>query len=661
MPNSLKSFVNGLCSKSPTIFFGSYTLVLALILVGLFDFMLSKSVFPITDGWWETYAWLIQEGLSPYRDFSLKLTPLYVYYNLFLIKIFGIQYYELKMIAIALHSVGAAGVYFWLRRFVGAFSAGLGTIIAVSLVMSNPVYLSKDYHTLVLVLTALTMLTISFAGTISGISFWQLLSRVTISSLLCGVILLTKQNIGIFFSFGIFLYWISCLYKVEDKKNIKIIFFGLTFVLFFLMPALLLTLTTNADWLTVFIKNDSKGGLFVTIFRFALDKNSLKVEFLAVGIVLVTFLYQKTKNYIVLPKQFNLPIIKNYFFIFFVLVVMGSVNFLGGMLILAAALAWPILRILILEKNNYSSLLALPLYAIAYCGTQTAGYNFVSLELLLALMTAEIINIKADLKFQNYKIYSILAPLAFIYMMTPKIAGSTYNWWGLKTDSILDEHAKNLPFKELKGIETDIQTSKMFKEISDVKEHIEEKDTIFAYPSIPIVYQLLGKKPLVAPVLWFDVAGSGDGRDVIRNLNVSKPKYIFWLRPPWGVYVGHFSLRKMDPAMIDVDDWLINEIKNGQYEVVSSIVGFDKTSKYYSGYLLSEPIHILLPASDDDQHSILINKICKNNRFCYVSRVTTDGVFEVKFRNSKSANEFIESVKLLAEVDEHVFYVLKRK
>ena len=84
-------------------------------------------------------------------------------------------------------------------------------------------------------------------------------------------------------------------------------------------------------------------------------------------------------------------------------------------------------------------------------------------------------------------------------------------------------------------------------------------------------------------------------------------------------------------------------------------------SKYYSGYLLSQSIDISLPTSGDGQKSILINKICKNNRFCSILPIRADGVVNVNFVNSKSANEFIESVKLLAEVDEYVFYVLKRK
>ena len=39
-------------------------------------FVLNLNVFPITEGWWETYAWL-SKSQKMYVDFNLAFPPLY--------------------------------------------------------------------------------------------------------------------------------------------------------------------------------------------------------------------------------------------------------------------------------------------------------------------------------------------------------------------------------------------------------------------------------------------------------------------------------------------------------------------------------------------------------------------------------------------------------
>ena len=653
MNNFVSDILKNETKKSGAIYF-----LIVLTLVVSFDFVLSKRVFPVTEGWWETYAWLITKGQLPYADFSLKFPPLYVYYNLFLIKIFGFDFFKLRLVAIALHSLVFLGVYLWLRNFTSNFSAGCGAILAASLVMLNPVYFAKDYHTLVSVFIIYTILAININTDSKVANKSELIIKLCISGFLCGLLLITKQNIGVFFSLAVLLYWFCMFhYFYRDKALYKFIYI---FMFLYFVPALVLSALIGTGWMSIFLGNDSKGGASTVLFRFLVNPECIKVEFSALFLITIAYLAQKNVVAIRFFEQLKIKLNDNPLIVLFSLVsLFFIVVFYGALPAICIALAWPIIKFF-LFKNKSNLILTIPLYGLAYCGTQTAGFNFVSMEFLLAMLTADVVHLLLSKKDQHLKYFIPFVSILFVVGISQKVLGNGYNWWGLGAGGVLDS-SERLPFKEFDNITTDKQTAKMFSAISDIKVMLENKDDIFSYPSTPLVYELLNRKPLGAPVLWFDVASTSDGKKTLELLDTKLPKYIFWLKPPRYVYTGHYGLRKKDSAMLDVDNWLFKKIHSGEYEIIKTVAGYNPNALYYSQTNTELSMKDIFLYSNKSNSENLMRNIdyCLTNLTCQlVGGNVSDGI---RFRtdNYKTLSEVIELSNVFSDADIHVFYILK--
>jgi hypothetical protein len=237
-----------------------------------------------------------------------------------------------------------------------------------------------------------------------------------------------------------------------------------------------------------------------------------------------------------------------------------------------------------------------------------------------------------------------------------KLFGPSYNWWGLKTDGLRGSQF-TLPFSELKHLSADKKTYQMYDAILKVKNDLKNQDEIFSYPSIPIAYLLLKRNFVGTPVLWFDVAGSGDGAFTVSELNKKKPKYIFWLKPPKSVYEGHFNLRKKDPSMIEVDNWLFDSILSNKYQVIKAIEGFGSDI-----YETAPSSRLKLFGHISNQANFEnLNTLCLQIYSCIPSSTITNGIFfSVEIDSGLQTTNFIERANTVFSMPNFVFYVLKR-
>jgi len=225
----------------------------------------------------------------------------------------------------------------------------------------------------------------------------------------------------------------------------------------------------------------------------------------------------------------------------------------------------------------------LPLIGLVYCGTHTAGYNFVSMQLVLALMIADFTCRHGDklLGFRKeLKIVLFGISVTFLFALL-KLSGPLYDWWGLKQEGAIEARF-SLPFDELNGFRVDKSTADFYGKIAEYKATMNADEVVFAYPSIPIIYLLLNKLPPVKlPVLWFDVSDQSQSREILAQLELNKPSVIFWLKPAEFVYSGHASLRRLPSLMGDVDSWLYNKIYSKQY-LLDTVVMFDTDKTWRS-------------------------------------------------------------------------------
>jgi hypothetical protein len=631
------------------------------VVITSFDFLTLSKNFPITEGWWETYSYAISQGFKPYVDFSLKFPPLYTYFVNLQTKFFGFDFYKLKVVAIFINLIGVAGLFYWLRKLTSTIPAAFGTIFAVGVVMANPVYYSKDYHTLVMVIISLVLVSLPTEKSLNDKRIMPFVC-VTLSGFFCGLLLLSKHNIGVFFTFGIFLYWLS-FYVVYFKNTFSAKFFISisSFILGFFTPILFTFYFIGFDWLNIFYSNDAKGDLSIVFLRFILDKELLKLEMTVLLLVAFTFFILRKK-----PDFFDslFKIINKYLFVsnalwLLVPIVIFFIIFKSSLYIFA--LAWPIIRCLPFKDKFWRRsdfLLIFPLYMLAYAGTQTAGYNDVSLEFLIALMFSDIAKyfyLNTYSKYRDSKSYLFtLIFTIFILSVVAKFVQPYYSWWGLKTGSFWNKQFA-LPFNELMGLSADKKTYQIYDEIFKVKNDLKKQDEIFSHPSIPITYLLLKKNFVGTPLLWFDVASSGDDTFTISELNKKKPKYIFWLKSPRGVYEGHFNLRKKDPPMLEVDNWLLNSILSNKYEVVKVVESFNPKFYYTAP---SENIQFNTKLKDPTKLNALIN-LCYEIHSCKLLE-SPKNYFTANINVNVDATYFIEKANTIFEYPYHVFYVLKR-
>lgn len=156
----------------------------------LFTITLNLHVFPLTEGWWETYAWL-SSYQRMYIDFNLALPPLYT----LLIK--AIMSYSdnlifIRMILLTIYLLNLYFIYIFLGYISNRTYAIIGVFISQSLlILNNPVWLSKDYHTLVsLLVTICSIFTYKYLNTKNKISE---LKYIFILGIISGLITLTSK------------------------------------------------------------------------------------------------------------------------------------------------------------------------------------------------------------------------------------------------------------------------------------------------------------------------------------------------------------------------------------------------------------------------------------------------------------------------------------
>ena len=114
--------------------------------------------FSLQEGWWETYAYLVNKGEVINKDFYLAWTPLFVYINAFYQKIFGINFFAFACIGVVAAMIQVILLYAVLREFFSKPASAIAALFATFLNINSGTYIAKDYHTYVYITEFLTLL-----------------------------------------------------------------------------------------------------------------------------------------------------------------------------------------------------------------------------------------------------------------------------------------------------------------------------------------------------------------------------------------------------------------------------------------------------------------------------------------------------------------------
>lgn len=554
-------------------------------LVVLINFIFYNKFYQPTEGWWQTFGYLINEGLIPYKDFSSAIVPFFMYINAFLLNIFGDKLIIFRIFGIFTILMTMLLLQWLLSKLTNKTSATIAVFVAFALNMSTPVYLAYDYSSYVDILLVLAL--ISYYNILKSEKIYLVIS----SSLLIGIFLaslfLMKQNIGTFFGLSIIIsILIYCRFKF-----LSLISLILTFTLVIIKFSTLIDMQSATS--EILLNNDAKGSIYTILFRFISDSKNLKILILSILLTFIVLLLQKYKHLIETNSYWNKykSNKKIHVFIIFIMSCIYLVlflhiepfysDFLTVIIIITISTFLFIIYNVIIKNfvniNDKYIPFIIPIVALAYCTTHTAGYNFIGMYFVVAFSLAYIIYELKDFKFKEYLYLALI--VLMISIMISKIF-VPYNWWGLKQGNIFEAKYET-NYKQLEGIKVDKKTKDLFDTVKyNIDKYSVLNDDLYVYPHIPIFYFLHNKKPPVKSIIqWFDFATTFQLKRDLIVLEKKLPKIIVMLKAPEFVYKGHYNLLKHRLIQKDYDNFFNNLILTGKYRIehISSFI--DKESK----------------------------------------------------------------------------------
>ena len=545
------------------------------ILTLLFNLSIFNRYFPLSEGWWETYGYLINKGLVPYKDFKLAFPPFFILINAFYLK-FTSSFLIIRIIGVVLFSINVILSQVFLEKLFDRKIAAISTVFISFILLSDPVFIAKDYHTYLNTFVILCF--IAACNYSANISNRYSIIHAVLLGMSIGFVLLIKQNVGVFLSLSyLFCILISGTKLSKKSCHILLYFLGIgipiSLFLVYCQQHNISLSTINS----VYFHNDSKGNIWLVLFRFIRSK-AILLQIAAVFIsIYIINLFKKEilfylniiKNNKNMTNRFITPL-----FIFSILATLSihKYNFILTQTIIIISLTSSLLLIATqclnsnkIKLNFVFLFILIPLLSLAYSSTQTAGLNSTGLYMNILFCCAYLLNVlhnEYKIKYSNF-IYIIIIPTLII--IKNKVF-EPYNWWGFSQSSIIKAHYK-IDFPELSGIYVDKETASAFNLIKRVvQQNSKNSKDVYFYPNIPIFYLLTKKVPPYKNVVqWFDVISSKNIKSEMNDFKHKLPNVIIALVPPDFVYNGHAKLLGRKLLQHDFQEYMNYLTKTGVY------------------------------------------------------------------------------------------------
>lgn len=145
-------------------------LAIAFFSTALYAALTSFRTMPVSEGWYTEYAWLINHGKFPYRDFEYLFFPLYTFIVAGITRIFGYSIIVLRVVGVILFGAIGASIYALLARLFNRLSALVAAVVAALYLQSELAQIYYDYirfHDLFAIIATILLVAYSqqcFAG-----------------------------------------------------------------------------------------------------------------------------------------------------------------------------------------------------------------------------------------------------------------------------------------------------------------------------------------------------------------------------------------------------------------------------------------------------------------------------------------------------------------
>ncbi|WP_297962529.1 glycosyltransferase family 39 protein [uncultured Campylobacter sp.] len=429
--------------------------------------------FSLQEGWWETYAYLVNKGEVINKDFYLAWTPLFVYINAFYQKIFGINFFAFACIGVVAAMIQVILLYAVLREFFSRVSSAVAAIFASLLWIVGGSYIAKDYHTYVFIIEFSTLLflvkSIKNENSKKGI-IYQILGILFLV-----LLFFIKQNVGLVLFASLFVSYAFISSNVKDYLK-RIGFLLLFTIIFFASINFIMPFDPSS-----ITDNDSKGSLWTIATRFIFEPllfKNLIVAFTIFIFILVLkryfdcicCIYDKTMMKIMhdvaSPIRFAMVgaifIVLGYFIIHFTSKHI-YIGFSISIILFIITMVFIIKNAKIYKSKEYK-FMALAITAIVYSGTLTSyALDMNTILLCLSFAFAYILNQNLRNFVRAIFLFWMLFIMALIFyskLLNP------YNWLENYQPSIFRADGE-ASYPQLKGI-------KMDKKISEILDFFNE-------------------------------------------------------------------------------------------------------------------------------------------------------------------------------------------
>jgi 4-amino-4-deoxy-L-arabinose transferase-like glycosyltransferase len=555
-------------------------------LLGAFNLVLFNRYFPLSEGWWETYGYLYNSGLRPYRDFDLAYTPLFTIVNAGLLRVFGDSFFALRLFGVAVFLVAVLALQAALDRVFSARTAAVATLASTVFMISQPQFIAKDYHVYQLGLVSLALLAhLVLADAERHGARARVVGSVLLGATVCLVFVL-KQNVGalLLAAFGL-----SVLLVERERPGARALAFAAGAVLPLLV---LLPIVTSADWRQLLLSNDAKGDMATVLLRFWHPENRSHLASALPIFAVYLFVFhavQEPARWRSFWRDGAVALWRRRGFRLAAFLVPLVIVAISGNAIRRTMQEWIIpltLAVVAISVHQLAvavigrrpmvgplALVGLPLLALAYANTTTAAFDVTALQIPVAFAIGYVLSVVQT--HAGTRAWALVAAV-FVIVVPELVAAKLrhpYQWWG-HVQAPISAARSETAYPQLAGIYVGPSQARVIDAIKqDVDRYSRSRKDVFFF-NVPVLYWLHGKLPPFRTVVhWFDVISSRQMNDELRALEAAPPRLVVALEPPPRAFKVH-RVMKNQLRMPQEDFWSLMDrwVAEGRYRMVRSVV-----------------------------------------------------------------------------------------
>lgn len=592
--------------------FEKFYWLIPVFVIFVYNLIFFNKYLPITEGWFSMYAWLVNHGHFPYRDFYFFLTPLYLIQTSIFTALFGYDILYLRILGILVILLMTYFLYKNIQIIFGSAIAAFVAIVGMIYYQSGVAHITYDFTQFVtlygLIQSYFLLKYINAFDTKTNPSikwvFW--------AGLFAGLAFLTKQSNGTMIAAFSFIGLSVLTLQKGWKEALRA---SLLYIGGFAVPLAITILWLLANSAFMQFREQvfssavaAKGGLmqiFFGWFKEVLNYNFIvrliEIVFIMLipGYWIYLFKGKKLKNEninrvtLLVASVILLLIMFLPLFIDKIIAkelskfVQGGIDYIAY--IMVVSFYTPIILVLIytvfliFRKPYNKSIFLLSLIALGFiygAGT-SAGFSEAGAIIGFCIFIALMLHLRSV--FGLGKIFIVVFCLIFSFLFIEMKYERPYFWWYVTSTDIREKLQSTNKIKMLRGMYTSKDNIKLIEEVTaEIRSGSKPGEPVLTFPNIPVFYLLSDRKPPgKAIVHWFDFLPDEIAVKEAEAIKKNPPKVIVYL--------------DLGPIVWNMHENLFRDSKpSGQRKIVEAFMGVIKSKKMHISKKYELPYDVTL-------------------------------------------------------------------